>query len=229
MRRILVIDDDAESRDTVRELVWSLQFQTIEASDGLSGTEAAARERPDLIILDLNMPGIDGIEVCRRLKAHVLTAPIPIIMVTAIADSESCVRGLDAGADDYLCKPFRQKELAARINACLRRGHLPGTGAEVIQVGNLEIFLRTMAVKVAGTEIHFTPREFELLVYFATHEGETLSRKKLLSEVWPDTAVGERTSDTHVTYLRKKLKGCTHGIETVYGFGFAFKRDPHPS
>ncbi len=223
MPRILIVDDEPEM---IRGLVDNLQFegyQTITAGDGERGLALALSEAPDLIVLDLMMPGLSGWDVCRTLRQKGLD--IPVIMLTARGEEVDQIRGLEMGADDYVTKPFSLRELLARIRAVLRRPG-PRQKFEVFALGEFRLHLRTRQAFKAGREVGLTRKEFELLRYLVEHRGEILTRDRLLNEVWgyerfPTT----RTVDTHILRLRQKFETDPERpayIVTVHGQGYRF-------
>ena len=223
--KILIVEDE---KDIVKMLEYNLKkegFRTISAQDGEDALEYAAREHPDLIILDLMLPGMDGLEVCKELKKETKTASIPIIMLTAKAQESDKVVGLELGADDYVTKPFSPRELIARIKAVLRRAKEKDKLPEVLRLGDLVIDLSKIAVSVKDKPIELTAKEFELLKTLIKAKGRVLSRDYLLDTIWGfDHAVEiqTRTVDVHIRTLRKKLKSEAKRIVTVKNYGYRF-------
>jgi DNA-binding response OmpR family regulator len=224
-RRILVVEDDRTISEAVTARLRAEGFEVHAAGDGPSAVEAARRVRPDAVVLDIMLPGFDGLEVCRRLQAE---RPVPILMLTARDDETDLLIGLAVGADDYLTKPFSMRELAARVHALLRR--VSKTGAPVgnapppIVLGDLEINRAERRVLRAGVEAHLTPTEFDLLVHLAGRPRTVLPRERLLADVWGwADASGTRTVDSHVKGLRRKLGADL--IRTVHGVGYALEVD----
>jgi DNA-binding response OmpR family regulator len=233
MATILVVEDDAVLRDT---LVYNLKGQafTVEAvQDGLAALEAARRLQPDLILLDLMLPELDGIDVCRILRKEMT---VPIMMLTARDDEIDRVVGLEIGADDYITKPFSMRELMARVKAHLRRERLlreeampPARAATtgIIQVGNLVLDLVRREVRLDEKPLPLTPKEFELLFFLVQHRGHALSRMDLLEQVWGwEYPGGTRTIDVHVRGLREKIEvDPAHPVRlvTVRGVGYRFE------
>ena len=222
MRKVLIIDDDQDSLSTVGEMLRS-EFQPLMANSGREGIICAVREQPDLILLDINMPEMDGFEVCKRLREQPGTRQIPIIMLTTASGLDSRVKGLDLGADDYVSKPFQIRELVARINARLRRQEIDKKEEANVQLGNLRLEPKTCEVWVDEVAVHLTRIEFELLRYFLEHPNQVVDRNTLLGDLWPDAVVTNRTVDTHMANLRKKIKGFTASLETIYGAGYILK------
>jgi len=228
MKRILVVEDDP---DIALSLKYNLEkegaFSVVVAGDGERGLEEAARRPPELIVLDLNLPGIDGFEVCRRLRAGSATATIPILMLTARIEEADKVTGLELGADDYVTKPFSVKEIIARVRAILRRAETPQEDKEILSSGVLTLDLGARRVQVEDREVALTRKEFDLLTDLVRGRGRVLSRELLLERVWGYDHPGEtRTVDVHVRQLRKKLGSAADGyIETVVGVGYRFRGD----
>ena len=224
--RILVIDDEKDLIELVRYNLEKEGFVVQSAQDGEAGLATAKKELPDLILVDLMLPGIDGLDVCRSLRSDNRTARIPVIMLTAKSAESDRVLGLELGADDYVTKPFSPRELLARIKAVLRRTSTPQAVSEVIRRGNLTIDMARRTVTCAGEAIVLTATEFRLLQYFAAHSGHVFSRAQLIDgAMGKDVSVEDRTIDVHITGLRKKLGNCGDWIETVRGFGYRFRDD----
>ena len=224
--KILIVEDE---KDIVKMLEYNLKkegFRTISAQDGEDALEYAIREHPDLIILDLMLPGMDGLEVCKELKKETKTALIPMIMLTAKAQESDKVVGLELGADDYVTKPFSPRELIARIKAVLRRAKEKDKLPEVLRLGDLVIDLSKIAVSVKDKPVELTAKEFELLKTLIKAKGRVLSRDYLLDTIWGfDHAVEiqTRTVDVHIRTLRKKLKSEAKHIVTVKNYGYRFE------
>jgi two-component system alkaline phosphatase synthesis response regulator PhoP len=221
--RILIVDDEPAM---VRGLEDNLRFegyQTLSATDGRRGLALALSEAPDLVLLDIMMPGMSGWDVCREIRKRGLD--VPVIMLTARGEEEERVRGLELGADDYVPKPFSLRELLARIRAVLRRPG-PRRKFEEFAFGDVRIQLRARLVFKAGQEIRLTRKEFELLRYMVEHRGEVLTRDRLLDEVWGyDQYPTTRTVDTHILRLRQKFEADPERptrIVTVHGQGYRF-------
>jgi DNA-binding response OmpR family regulator len=226
MKTILLIEDDA---DIALSLRYNLEkdgaFDVTTVRDGEDGLAAALARPPDLVLLDLNLPGMDGMEVCRRLRAAPETAEVPIIMVTARADESQRVNGLDLGADDYITKPFSLREVEARIRAVLRRPGPSGPAPEALSDPPLTVDLEARRVVVAGREVVLTRREFDLLADLLRHRGRVRTRERLLEGVWGYDYPGEtRTVDVHVRRLRQKLgPEIEPRLETVVGVGYRWR------
>ena len=224
--RILVIDDEKDLIELVRYNLEKEGFLVNGALDGEKGLEIAFQERPDVVIIDLMLPGIDGLEVCRFLRSDIRTAQIPIIMLTAKSGESDRILGLELGADDYVTKPFSPRELTARIKALLRRASMPQTLPDMIQFGDLIIDLGRREVSCEGVHIPLTATEFRLLQYLADNPGRVYSRDQLIDHaLGREISVVDRTIDVHITGLRKKLGRCGECIETVRGFGYRFKEE----
>ena len=223
---ILIVEDE---KDIVKMLDYNLKkegFKTLSTNDGEDALDLATRECPDLIILDLMLPGIDGLEVCKTLKKENRTASIPIIMLTAKSQETDKIVGLELGADDYVTKPFSPRELIARIKAVLRRAKDKDNSLEVLKMGDLIIDLSKIAVSVKNKPIELTAKEFELLKTLIKAKGRVLSRDYLLDSIWGfDNAVEiqTRTVDVHIRTLRKKLKSEARRIVTVKNYGYRFE------
>ena len=220
-RKILVVEDERTIAEAVAARLRAEGFAVQIAGDGPGAVEAARRSPPDAIVLDVMLPGFDGLEVCRRIQAE---REIPVLMLTARDDETDLLVGLAVGADDYLTKPFSMRELAARVHALLRRAArsaVPSAGA-MLRFGDLEINLAERRVLRAGVEAHLTPTEFDLLVHLAGRPRTVLPRERLLAEVWGwADASGTRTVDSHIKGLRRKLGADL--IRTVHGVGYALE------
>ena len=198
-------------------------FAVQSASDGAAGLTKARQEPPALIVLDLMMPQMSGLEVCKLLKADPMTQAIPIILLTAKAEEIDRVLGLELGADDYVTKPFSPRELVLRINAVLRRGR-PVVEAQKLNVGAITVDPERHHVSIAGKTVRLTAVEFKLLTMLMQRPGRVHGRNRLLSDVWGyESLIDTRTVDTHVRRLRDKLGKASHLVETVRGFGYRLK------
>lgn len=222
---ILVVEDEPTIADAVASRLRSEGFQVEVAIDGPSAVDRCAALAPDLIVLDLNLPGFDGIEVCRRIHTY---RRVPVVMLTARDDETDMLVGLGVGADDYLTKPFSPRELVARIKAVLRRAQSTGTTGPSLVVpsaeGAIEIDPSTRRVSDGGREVHLTPTEFDLLRALAEAGGAVLSRDQLLAMVWGyRDGSGARTVDSHIRSVRAKLSDDV--IRTVHGVGYALNQD----
>ena len=224
-RRILVVEDEAPIADALDARLRSEGHEVMLAADGISGVEQAERWQPDLVILDLMLPGLDGLEVCRRIQRD---RHVPVLMLTARDDETDLVIGLAVGADDYLTKPFSMRELVARVQALFRRiDALAGTGSSrVLQLDDgIEIDVDGRRVRQHGEVVHLTPTEFDLLVCLAERPGRVLTRERLLADVWGyRDGSGARTVDSHVRALRRKLGDDV--VRTVHGVGYGLGEQP---
>jgi len=224
--KILIVEDE---KDIIKMLEYNLRkegYETLSARDGETAVKTAAGEAPGLILLDLMLPGIDGLEVCRALKADRRTAAIPVIMLTAKSQESDKVVGLELGADDYVTKPFSPKELVARIRAVLRRMKDKGKEPEAFKAGDLAIDFAGIKVSVKDRPVELTAKEFELLKTLVRAKGRVLSRDHLLDAVWgvdQSLEVETRTVDVHIRTLRKKLKSAAKYIVTVKNYGYRFE------
>jgi DNA-binding response OmpR family regulator len=222
--KILVVEDEPNMVVGLRDNFEFEGYEVITASDGIEGLERALKESPDLVVLDVMMPRMSGLEVCKQLRAK--RASLPIIMLTARGQEVDKVVGLELGADDYVTKPFSIRELLARVKAVLRRTAVIPKDQEQHSFGDVEVDLRRCRVLKSGKALDVSSKEFELLKYFICHSGETLSRHRLLEDVWgyehyPTT----RTVDTHLVRLRQKLEPNPEEPQyflTVHGTGYRF-------
>ena len=229
MGKILIVEDEANIRQLVRYNLEKEGFQVMEAADGMQGLRTAQKEKPDLVLLDLMLPGMDGLEVCRTLKGAPATSALPIIMLTAKAEEVDKIIGLELGADDYMTKPFSPRELTARIKAVLRRSQketaLPGE----LQVGRLRFNFSRYEVSMGGVKLELTPKEYELIKMLATNLGKVFTREQLLEKVWGYEYFGDtRTVDVHVRHLRAKMAtdpATADMLETVRGFGYRLREE----
>ena len=223
-RTILVIDDEPELVKLLDYNLTKAGYLVLSAKDGENGLNTARKHSPDAIILDVMMPGLDGWEVCKRLRTDPSTSALPILMLTAKAEEGDRVLGLELGADDYVTKPFGVRELLARVKALLRRSEIATSSPEVVKAGKIVIDSSRRTVTVAGKPVALTATEFNLLKSLAEKEGRVISREDLLSLARGDeVAVMDRTVDVHVAALRKKLGKQGDMIETVRGVGYRMK------
>ena len=242
-RKILLVDDEDVLVETLAYNLEQAGYRVVTAADGSSALEAARSELPDLIILDIMLPGMDGLEVCRQLRRENSTATIPIVMLTAKGDEIDKVVGLEIGADDYMTKPFGRRELLARVRALIRRADYPSQGADEhnpqdnpsesrppgreLVAGPLRIDLAGRRVNCRGQDMELQPKQFELLTYLVRNRGTVLTRDQLLHNVWGyDYAGDTRTVDVHVRWLREKLEEDPANpklIQTVRGVGYVFR------
>jgi DNA-binding response OmpR family regulator len=224
MAKILIVEDEPNMVSGLRDNFEFEGYQVISAPDGVSGLERALSESPDLVILDVMMPRMSGLDVCKHLKSK--KPAIPIIMLTARGQEVDKVVGLELGADDYVTKPFSIRELLARVKAVLRRAGSAPRQVEKYSFGDVEVNVRSCQVSKRGKEMDFSSKEFELLKFFLHHPGETLSRDRLLEEVWGyDHFPTTRTVDAHIVRLRQKVEPKPDEprfILTVHGTGYKF-------
>ena len=227
---VLVVDDDPNVVELARLYLEREGFWVLTALDGAAGLASAREERPDIVVLDVMLPRLNGLDVCRALREE---SQIPIIMLTARVEEEDRLTGLELGADDYITKPFSPRELAARVRAVLRRSGSGDTapGPSSLSAGPVEIDHQYRRVRVNGTEVHLTPTEFRLLALFMRYPGRTFTRDEIIGRVLDDDFDGfDRTVDAHVSSLRRKLGSsdstAARLIHTVYGTGYRLN---HPS
>ncbi len=226
-RKVLVVDDEEAVRELIELYLQKEGFQVLHAQDGKEALRVNGQHHPDLIILDLMLPGLDGWEVCRQIRA---TSKVPIIMLTARAEEVDRIVGLELGADDYVVKPFSPRELVARAKAILRRGTSAAEESEMLTFPGLRIDRVQHRVEVNGDEIHLTPTEFRLLWCLASRPARVFSRAELLDRIWGyDSESDARTVDVHIKRLRQKTKAAesnTFSITTVWGLGYKFETLP---
>jgi DNA-binding response OmpR family regulator len=221
MARILIVEDDRDIADLVRRFLQKAGYETEIVPSGREALTTIGRRPPDLVLLDLMLPEVDGLEVCRALRANAKTAAIPIIMVTARAEESERIGGLDLGADDYVAKPFSPNELVARVRALLRRSHHDTPASASIVYGPIVVNRERHTVESHGRDVALTAKEFLLLEYFLKHRGRVLSRDVLLTDVWGYKYTGgTRTVDVHVRRLRDKLPPLAASLVTVKQFGY---------
>jgi len=220
---ILVVEDDRVVASTLRLYFEHAGFRVLLAHDGRTGLELALGAAPAAVLLDVLLPGLDGREVCRRLRA---ASSVPIVMLTALTAEEEVIAALESGADDYVGKPFRPAEVVARVRALLRRLPPPGCAAAPAQrIGELVLDARSHRVCVAGREVALSPSEHRLLATLARHPGRAFSRGELVRALGPEREASERTIDSHITHLRRKLEAPAGGryILTVQGVGYRLR------
>ncbi|MEU5877193.1 response regulator transcription factor [Spirillospora sp. NPDC047279] len=223
-RRILVVEDEPTIARAVADRLAAEGFAVEIAGDGPAAVERAREYEPDLVVLDVMLPGFDGLEVCRRVQAE---RAVPVLMLTARDDETDLLVGLGVGADDYITKPFSMRELVARVRTVLRRFERAGTAAApvVLRHGPLEIDQKARRVRRDGREVHLTPTEYDLLACLVRNQGAVLTRSLLLEQVWDwADASGTRVVDSHVKALRRKLGADL--IRTVHGVGYSFEGSP---
>ncbi len=223
-KTVLAIDDEKDLIELIRYNLEREGFQVKDARDGESGLELAVQEKPDVVLVDLMLPGIDGLEVCRRLRNDSRTASIPLIMLTAKSGEADRVVGLELGADDYITKPFSPRELVARVKALLRRSSGQREPSTTIKRGELVIDPNRREATCRKAQLVLTATEFRLLHFLASHPGRVFTRNELIDNVLgSDVAVLERTVDVHIMSLRRKLGEMGGWLETVRGFGYKFR------
>jgi two-component system phosphate regulon response regulator PhoB len=221
MKTVLIIEDEKDLADLVAFNLEKEGFRPIIASDGVMGLEKARADSPDLILLDLMLPGMPGTELCKALKSSDKTSRIPVIMLTARGEEIDRVVGFEVGADDYVLKPFSTRELLLRVKAVLRRAAPEGAKGRIVNIGAVSIDTDRHTVNVAGRLTELSAIEFKLLLTLAQRQGRVQSRDQLLRDVWGYNYSGDtRTVDTHLTRLRSKLGDAGYMIRTVRGFGY---------
>ena len=219
-RRVLVVEDDPTIVDAIAARLRAEGFLVQTAGDGPAAVDTAEAWQPDLLILDIMLPGFDGLEVCRRVQAQ---RPVPVLMLTARGEETDVLVGLGVGADDYMTKPFSPRELVARVRALLRRvERRPAPAGDSVRVGEIELDPASRRVHVGGEPVHLTPTEFDLLALLAARPGVVFTREQLLADVWSwRDGSGQRTVDSHVRGLRAKLGAGL--VRTVHGVGYALE------
>ena len=223
MKTILVVDDEKNIVQLARLYLGREGFRVEEAHDGKEALDKARALNPDLIVLDIMMPEMDGLSVCRELRK---TSNVPVIILTARSDDVDKIVGLEIGADDYLTKPFNPRELVARVKAVLRRSQGHVEPESVLEVGDIRLDPLRREVTVAGGPVTLRAKEFELLQAFMRYQGHVLDRERLLSLVWGQDFYGDtRTIDVHVAWLREKLSGAKARVQTVWGVGYKLVLD----
>jgi DNA-binding response OmpR family regulator len=229
MQRVLVVDDEPRILEVVQKYLVREGFNVATARDGESALTTFSAQNPDLIVLDLMLPKVDGLEVFRRLRAK---SSVPVIMLTAKGEETDRVVGLELGADDYITKPFSPRELVARVKAVLRRataGSMLDTGERPITRGDLRIDPRARSVEVQGKALDLTSKEFDLLWFFASHPGQVFTRSQLLDHIWGYEFYGDASTVTvHVRRVREKIEpepASPRYITTVWGVGYKFEKD----
>ncbi len=221
--KILLVDDEPDALEVLGFKLREAGFTPIFARDGARPLASARQERPDLIVLDLMLPEVDGLEVCKILRRDPATAAIPILMLTARAAEMDRVLGLELGADDYVTKPFSPRELVLRIRKLLQRMQAADEPAAQLKLGEIEIDVPRHQVQVSGRRLTLTATEFRLIEILARRRGRVQSRDRLLQDVWGyENPIDSRTVDTHMRRLREKLGGAAEQLETVRGVGYRF-------
>jgi len=225
--RILVVEDDSDIAALIRRYLEQDGHQVDRLASGDQVVPQARRSPPDLVVLDLMLPGLDGLLVCQALRQDPATALVPVIMLTARGEEADRIRGLELGADDYVVKPFSPKELAARVAALLRRVERPKTTGKALEYGPLSVDLERHVVQLDGHEVRLTAKEFLLLQYLIEHCGRVLSRDLLLTDVWGyQYTGGTRTVDVHVRRLREKVPLLVSALKTIKQFGYKLEDPP---
>jgi len=229
-RKVLVVDDEDSVRELIELYLKKEGFDVIHARDGREALRLNGERHPDLLILDLMLPGLDGREVCRQIRS---SSSVPIVMLTARTDEVDRIVGLELGADDYVVKPFSPRELVARVKAVLRRGTSRDDEVETLVFPGLRIDRVQHRVEVDGDEVHLTPTEFRLLWCLASRPGRVFTRAELLDRIWGyDSESDARTVDVHIKRLRQKTRASESrpfSITTVWGLGYKFETRPAPS
>jgi len=228
--KILVVDDETPIVELIKFNLEREGYKVLEAFDGIRALEIIKKEIPDLIILDIMLPGMSGLEVCKHIRNYEKTAEIPIIMLSARGEEVDKILGLELGADDYMVKPFSPRELVARVKARLRRLEIKdGKKEDVIKIKDIVIDQERFAVFVKGKKMDFTPKEFELLKLLASNPGKVFTREYLLEKIWGYEFLGDtRTVDVHIRHIRQKIEDNPAEpiyIETVRGVGYRFGED----
>lgn len=226
MRTTLIVDDEAGILEICRDYLLRAGFRVLTATDGEAALRLARSEQPNLIVLDLMLPGIDGLDITRILRQDATTRPIPIIMLTARVEETDRLIGLELGADDYITKPFSPRELVARVRAVLRRTEGVQEAKSVLRIGELTIDLQRRSVRHAETPIELTATEFDLLAVLAREPGRPFTRSQLIEQAYDVQYAGfDRTIDVHIKNLRRKIESDPQApryIQTVYGVGYKF-------
>ena len=225
--RVLIVEDERDVAELLRYNLGKEGYDVVVAATGAEAVRQAHEARPDLVLLDIMVPQLNGWEICRRLKQDTETRAIPVIMVTGRVEEGDKVLGFEAGADDYVTKPFSPRELIARIRAVTRRGRVDPVGRKIqVKIGDLEIDRERFEVRMKGRIVSLTPREFDVLALLAASPGRVFARDELLDAVWGrDGFVEPRTVDVHVARLRRKFAAArvaAPGVETVRGVGYRF-------
>ena len=227
-KKILVVDDEQDIVDLISYNLGKEGYKVFTASNGTSAVEMAEKVRPDLVILDIMMPGMDGFEVCRALRQNPTTTATAIVFLTAKSGEIDQILGLELGADDYIQKPVSPRVLLARVKTIMRRGSEKVrtetiTAPEIMRIGALEVNRQNYTVRIDNKESFFPKKEFELLAFLASNRGKVFTREALLRRIWGESVyVIDRTVDVHVSKIREKLGDYSHWIETVKGVGYRF-------
>ena len=222
-KRVLVIEDEPDLRSTLEFNLKSENYKVTTASDGRSALEEISKNIPDLILLDLMLPDMSGLEICKKIRGESFSDKVSIIMLTAKGEEVDRVVGFELGADDYVVKPFSVRELMLRVSSILKRSKEKASNDEKIVIGDIEINLASHRVFISGIEVELTAKEFELLKYLTERNGRIQTRESLLEHVWGyNNSVTTRTVDTHIKRLRSKIGEVGTRIETVRGVGYRF-------
>jgi two-component system alkaline phosphatase synthesis response regulator PhoP len=224
MKKILIIEDEKDIVNLLTHYLEKEGYQVLSTSDGIRGMQSARNDHPDLIILDLMLPQMDGLEVCKKIRSVPETASVPVIMLTAKSEDSDKIVGLELGADDYVTKPFSPKELTARIKALLRRSSRQEEERPAYQYGPVQVNVARHIVKADGKEVRLTAKEFGLLVQLLKNKGRVMTRDALLDHVWGyDSDVTTRTVDVHIRRLREKIPFLSTAIVTVLSHGYKLR------
>jgi len=224
--KILVVDDEPDALEVIGFKLREAGFAPVFATDGAKALAAVRAERPDLVILDLMLPEIDGLEVCKILRRDPATVSLPVLMLTAKAAEMDRVLGLELGADDYLTKPYSPRELVLRVRKLLKRAQAADEAGERLRIGRMEIDIPRHSAMVDEKPVTLTATEFNLLALLAKRRGRVQTRERLLQDVWGyETAIDTRTVDTHMRRLREKVGPAADYLETIRGVGYRFKAD----
>ena len=227
--RVLVVDDDLTIAEVVGDYLRDAGLETRHAADGQAALTLAREWPPDLVVLDLMLPGIDGLEVCRRLRAAQRQSPLPVIMLTALGEEADRVAGLETGADDYVTKPFSPRELALRVQAVLRRAAAEAAPPEPFRLGRFEVDVAARQIRRDDLDLALTIREFDLLVFLLSHPGRAFTRAELLEQVWGWSYGDLSTVTVCVRRLREKTEDDPASpvhLQTVWGVGYRWEADP---
>ncbi|MBO8176223.1 MAG: response regulator transcription factor [Bacillus sp. (in: Bacteria)] len=221
--KVLIVDDEDQMRELIKTFLNREGYTCLEAKDGMEALNLVKHEHPDMLIVDVMMPYLDGFSLVKEMRNY-FHLDIPVIFLTAKGDDEDKVKGLKLGGDDYMVKPFNPAELLARMEVIFRRTRQHENKNQVVTYGPLQIDLQGRVVTVEGRKLAFTQKEFDLLLFLAKNKGTVFSRRQLLDHIWGPAYEGsERTVDTHIKTIRLKLKEHGHLIETVWGLGYKFE------
>jgi two-component system phosphate regulon response regulator PhoB len=224
--KILLVDDEPDALEVLGFKLREAGFSPLFATDGLKALAAVRAERPDLVVLDLMLPELDGLEVCKILRRDPATAAIPVLMLTAKAAEVDRIVGLELGADDYVTKPYSPRELVLRIRKLLKRSQAADEPGDHLGFGVLEIDVPRHTAQIAGKPVTLTATEFNLLALLAKRRGRVQTRERLLQDVWGyETAIDTRTVDTHMRRLREKIGAAAEYLETIRGVGYRFRAE----